>query len=70
MNLMSDKKNGARRSGRPMTADDPNAQIAAKLRALYISVQEETIPDRFMDLLEKLDAAEQQSQQRNSGGVA
>lgn len=41
--------------------EDPNAQIAAKLKALYQSVQEEAIPARFLDLLEKLDAAEQQS---------
>ncbi|MBD8556578.1 hypothetical protein IFT84_18880 [Rhizobium sp. CFBP 8762] len=43
------------------SADDTNAQIASKLRALYLSVQEEAIPDRFLDLLEKLDAAERQS---------
>ncbi|WP_307233483.1 NepR family anti-sigma factor [Pararhizobium capsulatum] len=42
-------------------AEDPNAQIAAKLRALYISVQEEAIPDKFLDLLEKLDAVERQT---------
>jgi hypothetical protein len=49
---------GAVKSGR---ADNPNAQIATKLRALYLSVQEEAIPDRFLDLLEKLDAVERQS---------
>ncbi|WP_275791160.1 NepR family anti-sigma factor [Pararhizobium gei] len=42
-------------------ADNPNAQIAAKLRALYVSVQEEAIPDRFLDLLDKLDAVERMS---------
>lgn len=40
----------------------PNSDIGAKLRALYLSVQEEGIPDKFMDLLEKLDAAEQTAQ--------
>lgn len=45
----------------PVRADNPNAQIASKLRALYLSVQEEAIPDRFLDLLEKLDAVERQS---------
>jgi len=49
---------GAEKSGR---ADNPNAQIATKLRALYLSVQEEAIPDRFLDLLEKLDAVERRS---------
>ncbi len=50
--------------GEPATmvrADNPNAQIAAKLRALYVSVQEEAIPDRFLDLLDKLDAVERMS---------
>ncbi|WP_331371927.1 NepR family anti-sigma factor [Sinorhizobium chiapasense] len=52
-------------AGRPIgtssSTGDPNAQIAAKLKALYQSVQEEAIPARFLDLLEKLDAAEQHS---------
>ncbi|WP_040961006.1 NepR family anti-sigma factor [Sinorhizobium fredii] len=42
-------------------SDDPNAQIAAKLKALYLSVQEEGIPARFLDLLEKLEAVEKRS---------
>jgi hypothetical protein len=37
---------------------DPNNQIGVKLRSLYAAVQEEVIPDRFLDLLEKLDEAE------------
>ena len=37
---------------------DPNNQIGVKLRSLYAAVQEEVIPDRFLDLLEKLDQAE------------
>ncbi|MBN9052780.1 hypothetical protein JQ506_13315 [Shinella sp. PSBB067] len=42
----------------PKGADDPNAQIATKLRAFYHSVQDEALPQRFLDLLEKLDAVE------------
>lgn len=42
----------------PPTSDDPNAQIATKLRVFYHSVQEEVLPQRFLDLLEKLDAVE------------
>ena len=38
---------------------DPNNQIGIRLRSLYAAVQEEAIPDRFLDLLEKLDRAEQ-----------
>ncbi|WP_162252623.1 MULTISPECIES: NepR family anti-sigma factor [Rhizobium/Agrobacterium group] len=39
-------------------ATDPNGQIASKLKALYSSVEQEPIPDTFLDLLEKLDQAE------------
>ncbi|KXF76203.1 RNA polymerase [Paramesorhizobium deserti] len=46
----------ARSSGRDELG--PNSEIGSKLRALYTSIQEETIPDRFLDLLEKLDQAE------------
>lgn len=37
---------------------DPNRIISQKLKALYSAVEQEGIPDRFMDLLEKLDQAE------------
>ena len=33
-------------------------QISQQLRGLYQSVQDEGIPDRFLDLLQKLDEAE------------
>jgi hypothetical protein len=36
----------------------PNTDIGMKLRALYSAVQDETIPDRFLELLEKLDQIE------------
>lgn len=55
------KSGAGRTTGETAWAEDPNAQIAAKLKALYQSVQEEAIPARFLDLLEKLDAAEQRS---------
>ncbi|MFC6446494.1 NepR family anti-sigma factor [Shinella zoogloeoides] len=42
----------------PRRPGDPNAQIAMKLRAFYHSVQDEALPQRFLDLLEKLDAVE------------
>ncbi|OJF94338.1 NepR family anti-sigma factor [Pararhizobium antarcticum] len=62
---MSYKTGAERGAVKPVHADDPNGQIATKLRALYISVQEEAIPDRFLDLLEQLDAVEQK--QSNAG---
>jgi hypothetical protein len=37
---------------------DPTSQIGVKLRSLYAAAQDEAIPDRFLDLLEKLDLAE------------
>lgn len=39
-------------------ASDPNSQISRRLREFYDSVQEQEIPDRFLDLLEKLDQVE------------
>lgn len=41
---------------------DPNASISRKLRDYYGALQEETVPDRFLDLLERLDAAERKAQ--------
>jgi hypothetical protein len=37
---------------------DPNSLVSRVLRELYDSVQNEAIPERFLDLLEKLDMAE------------
>ena len=39
-------------------AVQPNASISKKLREFYDAVQEEGIPDRFLDLLERLEQAE------------
>ena len=58
---MTDRVGAAREVDITPRGEDPNAQIAAKLRALYLSVQEEAIPDKFLDLLEKLDAVERQT---------
>ncbi|EJF91625.1 NepR family anti-sigma factor [Bartonella tamiae] len=35
-----------------------HSEIASKLKQFYTAIQEEEIPDRFLDLLEKLDRAE------------
>jgi len=40
---------------------DANSEIGLKLKALYSSLQEEPIPEKFLDLLEKLDASERKS---------
>ncbi|MBP1861956.1 hypothetical protein J2Z75_005485 [Rhizobium herbae] len=60
---MSDIPENQRRAGMAGRAGgglaDPNNQIASKLKALYSAVEREPIPDMFLDLLEKLDKAEQ-----------
>lgn len=38
---------------------DPNSEISRKLKAVYREIESEEIPEQFLDLLEKLDAAEQ-----------
>ncbi len=50
-------------------ADDglgPNTDIGNRLRALYGAVQEEGVPDQLLDLLEKLDGAEQAQKAKHS----
>ncbi|HXV30962.1 MAG TPA: NepR family anti-sigma factor [Sinorhizobium sp.] len=37
---------------------DPHAQIASKLKALYQAVENEPVPEHFIDLLRRLDEAE------------
>jgi hypothetical protein len=63
--LMTTGKNeeldGHRAELRASDIIDPNSQIGVRLRSLYAAAQEEAIPDRFLDLLEKLDQAEMAS---------
>ena len=46
-------------SGRADDGLGPNTDIGSRLRALYGSVQDEGVPEQLLDLLEKLDSAEQ-----------
>jgi hypothetical protein len=59
MDSVDRKTNGRKPPSKP---NDPNAQIAVKLRAFYHSVQDEALPQKFLDLLEKLDAVENRVQ--------
>lgn len=55
--------NQQRMQTQAVRADDglgPNTDIGNRLRALYGAVQDEGVPDQLLDLLEKLDSAEQQ----------
>ncbi|WP_343051825.1 NepR family anti-sigma factor [Mycoplana rhizolycopersici] len=54
------------RPQQPLASAGAEAQIAQRLRSFYTSVQEEPIPQKFLDLLEKLDLAEQRSIQVGS----
>ncbi len=62
MNDMSGPRVGRNRDGL-----GPNSDIGAKLRAYYGAVQDQPIPDRFLDLLEKLDQVEQAAGKRKDG---
>jgi hypothetical protein len=44
----------------------PNSDIGNKLRALYGAVQEEGIPDKLLDLLDRLDEVERKSKSDRS----
>lgn len=62
-NYMSD--NQTREKAAPEFAG-AYSEIPKKLKAYYDSLQEEVIPDRFLDLLEKLDRAEQAAKQADA----
>ncbi|MGV3550734.1 NepR family anti-sigma factor [Rhizobium sp.] len=52
-------KNDQPRDGKSAEFAGAYAEIPKKLKAYYDSLQDEAIPDKFLDLLEKLDRAEQ-----------
>ncbi len=58
MNSKKEDRELPAQSGRVADILDPNNQIGIRLRSLYAAVQEEVVPDRFLDLLEKLDHVE------------
>ncbi|MGB3339527.1 MAG: NepR family anti-sigma factor [Devosia sp.] len=53
-------------AGRAEDGLGPNTDIGARLRALYGAVQEEGVPEQLLDLLEKLDSAEQTQKAKNA----
>jgi hypothetical protein len=68
---MSGKKMSHQTAGQAIDgerrASDPNKIISLKLKALYNSVEEEGIPDRFLSLLEQLDEAERKQGKKGDG---
>ncbi|MDO9418326.1 NepR family anti-sigma factor [Pararhizobium sp.] len=43
---------------------DPHGEIAGKLKSLYDTVENEPVPDMFLDLLNKLDEAERKAKSK------
>ena len=52
----------------PQVPHSGRAVISRKLRELYDAVQDEGIPDKFLDLLDKLDEAENKAKNGVSEG--
>ena len=55
--MTSDDKDGKRKRGK--LSPDAQDKIGEKLRDMYDSVITEPVPDKFLDLLENLEKAEQ-----------
>jgi hypothetical protein len=54
-----------KREGRDAPAKaafDPNGPIGRKLKSFYDVIETEPVPDRLLDLLEKLDEAERRAE--------
>ncbi len=58
---MSENSNKPGSSRAPSKPNPVHQNISRKLREFYDSVREEAIPDHFLDLLERLDQADQVS---------
>jgi len=70
-----DHRPATEKSKRPMQTQANHTQnaeaaraISRRLKAYYDSVQEQAIPDRFLDLLEQLDNAERKASQMEKSG--
>jgi len=50
-----------KRRNDPEIAFDPNGAIGRKLKSFYDVIETEPVPDRLLDLLEKLDEAERRA---------
>ncbi|MXN63640.1 RNA polymerase [Stappia sp. GBMRC 2046] len=59
-------KSGAKARSRPLLKD-PNQEIGRKLKAYYQAIEAEPIPDKFLDLLEKLEEAERKGHDNHAG---
>ncbi|CAK7259352.1 hypothetical protein GCM10007923_34070 [Shinella yambaruensis] len=55
------EKKRARREAPVKAAFDPNGPVGRKLKSFYDVIETEPVPDRLLDLLEKLDEAERRA---------
>ncbi|UYO01142.1 MAG: RNA polymerase [Devosia sp.] len=55
---LTQSRHGAK-AGRVEEGLGPNSDIGSRLRALYGAVQDEGVPGQLLDLLERLDSAEE-----------
>jgi len=51
---------------KPDDSSKEQSLITAKLKSLYESIQNEAIPDRFIDMLEKLEEAERRADSKHA----
>ena len=56
--LRADDADGAAAKRRAPLSEHARTRIATQLRAMYDSVAQQPVPDRFADLIARLDAAE------------
>ena len=56
--VKSSKGGSGRTNGGSNTISAENDPVGQRLRDFFSAIEDEGIPDRFLDLLEKLDAAE------------
>jgi len=70
---MKDNKSQASKSAAPGSKGGLNAEIQSRighqLRAMYDDVVRQGVPDRFADLIRKLDTPPSSSQVENAGGT-
>jgi hypothetical protein len=55
------EKKSAGRDTPAKAAFDPDGPVARKLKTFYDVIETEAVPDRLLDLLEKLDEAERKA---------
>lgn len=65
---MTEPSNDKRRGGMDpaRAAFDPDGPIGLKLKSFYDVIEAEPVPDRLLDLLEKLDEAERRAKGEGS----